>query len=157
MSSQAVKEYFQKIGRPDLTIQEFAVSSATVELAAAAVGAPPAQIAKTLAIRVKEQPILLVAGGQSRLDNRKFKAYFHGKAKMLSAEETLALTGHPVGGVCPFGLATPLPVYLDESLRAFSYVYPAAGAANNAVKVATEELSLLTGGVWVDVCTAAGS
>jgi len=151
MGKEQVRAYLDAIGRDDLPIMEFAVSSATVELAAAAVGVPPAQIAKTLALRIKEQVVLVVLGGEARLSNKKLKQFFGAKAKMLSVEETLDITGHAVGGVCPFGLKNPLPIYLDESLRAFSVMYPAGGESNSAVPVAVEEFAAVTGGLWADL------
>ncbi|SDK36196.1 MULTISPECIES: YbaK/EbsC family protein [Halomonadaceae] len=137
---------------PDLEILELETSTATVALAAAAHGVEPGQIAKTLAFRVGERQVLVVAGGEARIDNRKMRETFGGKAKMLDAETVLALTGHPVGGVCPFGLATPLPVYCDVSLRAFAEVLPAAGALNSAVRLTPSRLAELVEAEWVDVC-----
>ena len=151
MGKEQVRAYLDSIGRTDLQILEFAVSSATVELAAAAVGVPPAQIAKTLALRVKDQVVLVVLGGEARLCNKKLKQVFGAKAKMLSGEETFEITGHAVGGVCPFGLKNPLPIYLDESLRAFSTMYPAGGESNSAVPIIVEEFAAVTGGAWVDI------
>lgn len=151
MGKREVEEYFHSIGRDDLQIMEFPASSATVELAAQAVGVEPARIAKTLSYRLKERDIVVVVSGTSRISNRKFKDKFHSKAKMMSPEEALALTGHPVGGICPFGLKTAIDVYLDESLRKFEYVYPAAGAGNNAVCIKVSEFAEITGGQWVDV------
>ena len=138
---------------PDLPIIEVAESTATVATAAAALGVEPGRIAKTLAVRVGETVFLLVARGDARLDNAKTKAAFGGRPRMLGPEETFALTGHPVGGVCPFGLATPLPVYCDVSLQAFDLVYPAAGSLNSSVEVAPERLAELVAEGWVDVCT----
>jgi prolyl-tRNA editing enzyme YbaK/EbsC (Cys-tRNA(Pro) deacylase) len=137
---------------PDLPLIEVAESTATVATAAAALGVEPGRIAKTLAVRVGEGIFLLVARGDARLDNGKTKAAFGGRPRMLGAEETFALTGHPVGGVCPFGLARPLPVYLDESLRAFDLVYPAAGSLNTSVEVTPQRLFDLVGERWVDLC-----
>ena len=151
MGKREVEEYFHSIGRDDLQIMEFPTSSATVELAAQAVGVEPARIAKTLSYRLKDRDIVVVVSGTSRISNRKFKDSFHCKAKMMSPEEALELTGHPVGGVCPFGLKTAVDVYLDESLRKFEYVYPAAGASNNAVRIKVSEFAAITGGQWVDV------
>ena len=133
---------------PDLPIIESPESTATVELAAQALGVEPGRIAKTLAIRVAERIVLVVARGDARLDNAKSKAAFHGRPRMLGPEETFAITGHPVGGVCPFGLAQPLPVYCDVSLKAFDFVYPAAGSLNTSVKVTPRRLGELvaTGG-----------
>ncbi|PSC04222.1 cys-tRNA(pro)/cys-tRNA(cys) deacylase [Alsobacter soli] len=137
---------------PDLSIIELDESTATVPLAAAAHGVEPGRIAKTLTLRVGERVFLVVARGDARLSNQKVKAVFGGKASMLSAEEAHALTGHPVGGVCPFGLATPLPVYCDVSLRAFDEVLPAAGDIHAAVRIAPERMAAITGADWVDVC-----
>ncbi|MBE9609770.1 YbaK/EbsC family protein [Chitinilyticum piscinae] len=135
----------------DLPIIELETSTATVALAAAAHGVEPGRIAKTLAFRLADRVILLVASGDARIDNRKFKEAF-GKGRMLPAEEVEALTGHPVGGVCPFGLATALPVYLDSSLRHFDEVLPAAGAVHSAVRLSPLHLAEITAGSWVDVC-----
>jgi prolyl-tRNA editing enzyme YbaK/EbsC (Cys-tRNA(Pro) deacylase) len=137
---------------PDLRLIEVAESTATVETAARALGVEPGRIAKTLAVRVRDTVFLLVARGDARLDNRKTKAEFAARPRMLGPEETLALTGHPVGGVCPFGLATPLPVYCDVSLRDFDLVYPAAGSLNSSVEVTPERLFDLVGERWVDLC-----
>jgi prolyl-tRNA editing enzyme YbaK/EbsC (Cys-tRNA(Pro) deacylase) len=138
---------------PDLAIIEVAESTATVADAAKALGVEPARIAKTLAVRVGETVFLLVTRGDARLDNRKTKDRFGGRPRMLGPEETLALTGHPVGGVCPFGLATPLPVYCDVSLQPYGIVYPAAGSLTSSVEISPERLALLTGAAWVDLCT----
>lgn len=136
---------------PDLPIIETEASTATVNEAAAALGVAPGQIAKTLAVRAGET-FLLVTRGDARLDNAKSKAQFGTRPRMLGSEETLALTGHPVGGVCPFGLATPLPVYLDQSLRGFGTVYPAAGSLNSSVRVTPTRLAELVAVGWVDLC-----
>ncbi len=131
---------------------ELDVSTATVALAAEAHGVEPGRIAKTLAFRVRDgRVILLVASGVARIDNRKFREAF-GKGKMLPAEEVVEATGHPVGGVCPFGLAQALPVYVDESLRNFDEVLPAAGSVNSVVRMAPDMLVTITQGQWVDVC-----
>ncbi|MNP54938.1 Cys-tRNA(Pro)/Cys-tRNA(Cys) deacylase YbaK [compost metagenome] len=116
----------------------------------------PGRIAKTLSLRVGERTVLIVARGDVRLDNRKLKEALGGKAKMLAAEEVAQLTGHPVGGVCPFGLATPLPIYCDVSLRAFEEVLPAAGALHSAVRIDPERLAELVEADWVDVCQEPG-
>jgi prolyl-tRNA editing enzyme YbaK/EbsC (Cys-tRNA(Pro) deacylase) len=137
---------------PDLPLIEVAESTATVDTAARALGVEPGRIAKTLAIRVRETVFLLVARGDSRLDNAKCKAELGARPRMLGPEETLALTGHPVGGVCPFGLASPLPVYCDLSLRDFDLVYPAAGSLNSSVEVTPDRLFELVGERWVDLC-----
>ena len=151
MSLQSVREFFAA-NAPDIKIVETARSSATVALAAEAHGVEPEQIAKTICLRVGEQLLLVVAGGMARLDNRKLKAEFGGKARMVDADEVTAATGHPVGGVCPFGLSRPMPVYCDISLRAFDEVVPAAGATNAAVRLGPDRLAALTGAHWVDVC-----
>jgi len=137
---------------PDIAVLETAESSATVALAAAAHGVEPAQIAKTLSFRLGDRVVLLVTRGDARLDNRKTKAAFGAKPRMLDADEVWRLTGHPVGGVCPFGLASPLPVYCDVSLRAFDEVVPAAGSPNSALRIAPDRLAELVAAEWVDVC-----
>ena len=137
---------------PELGVIEVEESTATVDAAALALGVEPARIAKTLAVRAGSETFLLVARGDARLDNSKCKAEFGARPRMLGPEETLALTGHPVGGVCPFGLATGLPVYLDVSLRPFDMVYPAAGSLNSSVPVTPERLFELVAGRWVDLC-----
>ena len=137
---------------PDLQIIENGASTATVALAAEALGVEPARIAKTLAVRAGDPVFLLVARGDARLDNAKTKARFGARPRMLGPEEALALTGHPVGGVCPFGLANPLPVYLDVSLQPYDQVYPAAGSLNTSVRVTPERLFELVGSRWVDLC-----
>ncbi len=140
---------------PDLPLIELAESTATVATAAAALGVEPGRIAKTLAVRVDGETFLVVARGDARLDNGKTKAEFGGRPRMLGPEETLTLTGHPVGGVCPFGLATPLPVYLDSSLKAFDLVYPAAGSLNSSVEITPGRLFELVATRWVDICRLA--
>lgn len=150
MSLEAVRAFFASRA-PEIAPMEAAESSATVTLAAQAFGVEEAQIAKTLALRVGERAFLLVMRGTARLDNRKAKQVFGGKPRMLGAEEVTALTGHPIGGVCPFGLPAPLPVYCDGSLRAFPEVLPAAGSINSAVRLTPERLAELVGGIWVDV------
>jgi prolyl-tRNA editing enzyme YbaK/EbsC (Cys-tRNA(Pro) deacylase) len=137
---------------PDLPIIEVEASTATVAHAAEALGVEPGRIAKTLAVRAGGDVFLLVTRGDARLDNAKAKAAFGGRPRMLGPEETLALTGHPVGGVCPFGLASPLPVYCDLSLRPYERVYPAAGSLNTSVEVAPARLAALVGARWVDAC-----
>lgn len=151
MSVQSVRSFFAERGL-DIPIIELQASTATVELAAQAHGVEAGRIAKTLALRLADgQVILLVARGDARIDNPKLKAAF-GKGKMLPADEVVALTGHPVGGVCPFGLAQPLPVYLDESLKAYDAVIPAAGSVNASVRISPALMAEVTGGAWVDVC-----
>ena len=137
---------------PDIELIEVAQSTATVDDAAGALGVEPARIAKTLAVRAGDQVFLLVARGDARLDNAKCKVEFGARPRMLGADETLALTGHPVGGVCPFGLANPVPVYLDVSLKPFDHVYPAGGSLNASVCVTPEHLFELVGSRWVDLC-----
>ncbi|MBB4191983.1 prolyl-tRNA editing enzyme YbaK/EbsC (Cys-tRNA(Pro) deacylase) [Rhizobium aethiopicum] len=151
MSLESVRAFFGTHAR-DIEIIETAESSSTVALAAEAHGVEPAQIAKTICLRVGEQMMLVVAGGTARLDNRKFKDTFGAKGRMLDAEEVVAVTSHPVGGVCPFGLPSPLPIYCDISLKRFDEVVPAAGSTNSAVRIATGRLAELTGASWVDVC-----
>ena len=151
MSLESVRAWLAEHA-PDLRLIEVAESTATVATAAAALGVEPGRIAKTLAVRVSETIFLLVARGDARLDNAKTKAAFGGRPRMLGPEETLALTGHPVGGICPFGLTTPLPVYLDVSLRDFDLVYPAAGSLNTSVEVTPARLFTLVGKGWIDLC-----
>ena len=151
MSVESVKEYLKKWGK-DQDVREFSQSSATVELAAQALRCEPGRIAKSLSVLLKEGPAIIVVMGTARLDNRKFKDRFHQKAAFIPGAELEQLVGHPQGGVCPFALPEGVPVYLDESLRAFDPVYPAAGAPNNAVELHLDELERLTGGQWVDVC-----
>ena len=151
MSLESVRAFFAEKA-PDISVIVTEQSSATVDLAAAAHGVAPDQIAKTICLRVGEEIVLLVAAGTARLSNRKFKDRFSAKPRMLDAGEVVAATSHPVGGVCPFGLPSPLPVYCDVSLRAFGEVVPAAGATNAAVRIAPERMAGLVGGVWVDVC-----
>jgi prolyl-tRNA editing enzyme YbaK/EbsC (Cys-tRNA(Pro) deacylase) len=142
---------------PDIAIIELDGSTATVALAAEGHGVTSAQIAKTLSLRVGERCLLVVTRGDARLDNKKAKTTFGGKVRMLSADEVEAVTGHPIGGVCPFGLATPLPVYCDVSLRAFSEVVPAAGSTHSAVRINPIRMAELVGATWVDVCLANGA
>jgi prolyl-tRNA editing enzyme YbaK/EbsC (Cys-tRNA(Pro) deacylase) len=137
---------------PDIEIVTLERETSSVALAAAAHGVPEAQIAKTLSLRAGGRVVLLVTGGLARLDNKKAKAYFGGKVSMLGADDVEALTGHPVGGVCPFGLASPLKVHCDVSLRAFDVVVPAAGDRNSAMRIGTERLAALCGAEWIDVC-----
>ena len=137
---------------PDLPIIDNGTSTATVAEAAQALGVAPARIAKTLTVRVKDETFLLVTRGDARLDNQKTKAALGGRPRMLGPEETLALTGHAVGGVCPFGLSTPLPVYCDVSLRAFDTVFPAAGSLTSSVAIAPDRLARLVAKGWIDLC-----
>jgi prolyl-tRNA editing enzyme YbaK/EbsC (Cys-tRNA(Pro) deacylase) len=150
MSLQSVRAWLAAHA-PDLPIIETQESTATVNEAAQALGVDPARIAKTLAVRAGET-FLLVTRGDARLDNGKSKARFGARPRMLGPEETLALTSHPIGGVCPFGVATPLPIYLDVSLRPFDLVYPAAGSLNSSVAVAPDRLAALVSSGWVDLC-----
>lgn len=144
---------FLKEKNQDIQILAFEDTS-TVAKAAEALGVTPGEIAKSLLFKVKEDYVMILMAGDKRLDNRKFKEIFHAKAKMPESEEVSAVTGHPVGGVCPFGLKQPLPIYLDYSLRAYEQVFPAAGAANTAIKLDMDELQALTGGRWIDVIQA---
>ncbi|MBV8825386.1 MAG: YbaK/EbsC family protein [Bradyrhizobiaceae bacterium] len=156
MSIDSVRQFFAARA-PDITVMEAVESTATVALAAAAFGVAPGQIAKTLSLRVGETVFLLVTGGMARLNNGKAKAAFGGKARMLGSHEVEALTGHPVGGVCPFGLTSPLPIYCDISLKLFDEVLPAAGSANSAVRINPVRLAELVGAAWVDVCEGMGA
>jgi prolyl-tRNA editing enzyme YbaK/EbsC (Cys-tRNA(Pro) deacylase) len=137
---------------PDLALIDHGVSTATVAEAAAALGVAPARIAKTIALRVGDEVMLVVARGDARIDNAKTKAEFAGRPRMLSPEEALAATGHPVGGVCPFGLATEIPVHCDISIRDFDTVFPAAGSLTSSVEVEPERLFVLVSRRWVDIC-----
>ena len=151
MSKEAVKEYFKKYGIEN-RIQELEESSATVELAAKALGCEPKHIAKTLSFKVEDKPNLIVVAGDAKIDNAKYKAKFNTKAKMLNIEEVEELIGHKVGGVCPFAIKENVKVYLDISLKRFDYVYPAAGSGNSAIKVSIEELEKYSNYIeWVDV------
>ena len=151
MSVEKVREHLAKYGVAE-RIREFEVSSATVELAALAVGVEAARIAKTLSFRDGEGCMLVVTAGDVRVDNRKFRARFGFKARMLSHGEAEALIGLAVGGVCPFALPEGVAVYLDESLRRFSSVFPAVGSASSAIELTCDELALCSGGAWVNVC-----
>ncbi|OUQ80164.1 YbaK/EbsC family protein [Flavonifractor sp. An100] len=152
MSIEKVRAYFRTLGREN-DILEFPVSSATVELAAQAVGVIPARIAKTLSFLVEDQCVLVVAAGDAKVDNGKYKAYFHTKAKMLSPQQVSDLTGHAVGGVCPFANPEGVRTYLDVSLQRFDTVFPAAGSSNSAIQLTCEELEKYSGSLeWIDVC-----
>ena len=152
MSIEKVREYFCQFGMED-RILEFPVSSATVELAAQAVGCAPQRIAKTLSFMVAEQPILIVAAGDAKIDNPKYKAQFSQKAKMLSFDQAAELIGHAVGGVCPFAVKEGVTVYLDESLKRFETVFPACGSSNSAIELTIPELEKYSGyDCWIDVC-----
>lgn len=151
MSLASVRAFFAAKA-PDVHIIELPTSTATVALAAEAHGVSPGQIAKTLAFRIAERDVLIVARGDARIDNRKMKECFGAKARMLDAQTVVELTSHPVGGVCPFGLAMPLSVYCDRSLLAFAEVLPAAGATHSAVRIAPARLAELVDAEWIDVC-----
>lgn len=152
MSIDKVRAYFKENNIPE-EILEFDVSSATVALAAEALGVPGARIAKTLSFQDSESALLILAAGDARIDNKKYKQRFGKKARFLTAEDALRFTGHAVGGVCPFALPEPLPVYLDISLKRFDIVYPAAGSPASAVVISPDRLQEITGAEWVDVCT----
>jgi prolyl-tRNA editing enzyme YbaK/EbsC (Cys-tRNA(Pro) deacylase) len=151
MSIASVRSWLQGHA-PELKLIEVEETTATVESASRALGVEPGRIAKTLAIRAGERLFLLVTRGDARLDNRKCKDELGARPRMLGADETYELTGHRVGGVCPFGLRTPLPVYLDVSLRSFDIVYPAGGSLNSSVEVATDRLFELVAERWIDLC-----
>lgn len=151
MSLQSVQEFFAEHA-PDITIIELEQSTATVAQAAAAHHVEPGQIAKTLSLKIKDQAILVVAKGDARLDNKKLKTTFGAKARMLSSDEVVVLTGHPVGGVCPFGLENPLTVYCDVSLQQYDEVLPAAGSTHSAVRISPQRMASLTAATWIDVC-----
>jgi prolyl-tRNA editing enzyme YbaK/EbsC (Cys-tRNA(Pro) deacylase) len=153
MSIESVRAFFAE-NAPDITVIESSLSSATVTLAAEAYGVEPARIAKTQSLRIGERVVLIVAAGTSRMDNKKVKTVFGGKPKMLGIDEVAEITGHEVGGVCPFGLKAPLPVYCDVSLQAFDVVVPAAGSTHSAVRIAPMRMAELTSAEWVDVCQA---
>ncbi len=151
MSLQSVRAFFAS-NAPDITVIETEASSATVALAAQAHDVEPGQIAKTICLRLGETIVLVVASGTARLDNRKSKDVLGAKPRMLDADEVLAVTSHPVGGVCPFGLPSALKVYCDISLKRFGVVVPAAGAINAAVRIEPDRMAALVGAEWVDIC-----
>lgn len=152
MSIEKVRKYFSSLGIED-RILEFDVSSATVELAAKALNTEGKRIAKTLSFLVGERAVLVVAAGDAKIDNKKYKAFFHTKAKMLSPEQVTELIGHAVGGVCPFAVKSGVDVYLDESLKRFETVFPACGSSNSAVELTIPELEKYSGfKEWIDVC-----
>lgn len=154
MSIERVRDYFAQYNMQD-RIREFAVSSATVELAAEALHTDAKRIAKTLSFLVENKPVLIVTAGDAKIDNPKFKAQFHTKAKMLGYDEVEPLVGHAVGGVCPFGVRDGVEVYLDISLKRFETVFPACGSANSAIELSIPELEQYSGFVsWIDVCKA---
>ncbi len=156
MTVESVRSFLETHA-PDIAIVELEASTATVEMAARGHGVEPAQIAKTLSLRIKDRTLLIVTAGDARLNNRKIKDVLGGKPRMLSADEVVAATGHPVGGVCPFGLATALPVYCDVSLKAFDEVVPAAGSTNAALRIAPARMAELVGAEWIDVCDRPGA
>lgn len=151
MRVTAVKQELERYGLLN-AYREFTTSSATVELAAQAIGCEPGRIAKTLSFKTSFGPVVIVIMGTARVDNKKFKEVFHEKAKFPQGEEVVNLIGHPIGGVCPFALNSDVKIYLDVSLKKFDPVYPAAGAPNNAVQISLADLELVTGGQWVDIC-----
>ena len=152
MSIEKGRAYFRQFGMED-RVREFDVSSATVELAALALGVDGARIAKTLSFKKDDSCILILAAGDARIDNHKFKEKFHMKAKMLAPDEVLSIVGHPVGGVCPFGINDGIDVYLDERLKRFETVFPAVGSANSAIELDLDELYKYSNAIeWIDVC-----
>lgn len=154
MAIDKVKEYFRQFDMEDRVL-EFEVSSATVDLAAAAVGCEPARIAKTLSFMVDDAPILIVTAGDAKIDNPRYKAQFHTKAKMLTPEQAETLIGHAVGGVCPFAVNDGVTIYLDESMKRFETVFPACGSSSSAIELTIEELEKYSGSdLWIDVCKA---
>lgn len=152
MSEASVRAFFATHA-PDVAIIDQGVSTATVLEAAAALGVEPARIAKTLSLRVGDQVVLVCTRGDARLNNGKAKAALGAKPRMLGADEVEAITGHPIGGVCPFGLTAPLAIYCDISLQAFDTVFPAAGSRTTSVELTPDRLATLTGGQWIDICT----
>ncbi len=151
MTLESVKKHIENQGL-NLKVLEMEESTATVELAANALGVEPARIAKTMALRLKERDILIVAKGDVRIDNRKFKDYFQEKPKFIGPDDLMEATGHPMGGMCPFGLNKELDIYLDQSLKIFDHVYPAAGEPNTCLRIDVDYLSEVTKGTWIDVC-----
>lgn len=151
MSIERVRAYFKQFGIED-RILEFDISSATVELAAIAVGTEPARIAKTLSFKIDDRTILILAAGDARIDNKKYKAYFGAKAKMLAPDEVEPRVGHAIGGVCPFGINEGCEVYLDESMKRFESLYPACGSSNSAICLTLEEIEKYSqSSTWIDV------
>ncbi len=151
MTIESVKKHIEEAGY-NLNVIELEASTATVELAASALGVEPARIAKTMAFSLKDKNILILAKGDVKIDNRKFKDYFKEKARFIKPEEVMDITGHPIGGVCPFGLSNPLDIYLDISLQSFDYVFPAGGSPNTCIKITVDYLCEVTKGTWIDVC-----
>lgn len=152
MSVENVRRFFldRNLEDPVFTLDE---SGATVDLAAETIGVNPEFIAKTLAFNVKEKKVLVVTRGDARVDNKKFKQLFKTKARMINSEDVESSIGHPVGGVCPFGVKDDVEIFIDESIRDFEYVYPAAGSKNTALKISPSQIEELTNASWVDVCT----
>lgn len=151
VSVENVRNFFKERNLED-PVFELEDSGATVELAAQVIGVEAKLIAKTLAFKLKEKDILVVTRGDARIDNKKFRSFFKTKAKMLDFNEVEEITGHPVGGVCPFGLKNPLEVYVDVSIKDFDFVYPAAGSRTTALKISPENIQRFTNAEWVDVC-----
>lgn len=152
MSLENVKEYFRKYGIEE-RIKEFETSSATVELAAQAIGCKPEHIAKTLSFKIDDETILIVVSGDAKIDNSKYKTKFSTKAKMLNIDEVEEMVGHKVGGVCPFAIKENIDVYLDNSLKRFATIYPACGSSNSAIELTIEELEKYSNYIeWIDVC-----
>lgn len=152
MAIEKVREYFRQLGIAD-RIKEFDVSSATVELAAQALGCEGKRIAKSLTFLVDGKAVLIVAAGDAKINNSKFKAQFHTKAKMLTSQQVDEMIGHSIGGVCPFAINSGVSVYLDESLKRFETVFPACGSSNSAIELTVDELLRYSGAIdWVDVC-----
>ncbi|MGB9679388.1 MAG: YbaK/EbsC family protein [Minisyncoccia bacterium] len=150
MSVESVKKYFEIMGF-NLEVRIFTDTS-TVDKAAKSLGVTPGEIAKSILFKLKDKFIMVVTAGDKKIDNRKFKETFNTKAKMASAEEVLEITGHPVGGVCPYALKTPIEIYYDKSLKKYKIVYPAAGDINAAVKINVSEIDKIVKGEWIDVC-----
>ncbi|MBT2287475.1 YbaK/EbsC family protein [Paenibacillus polymyxa] len=152
MAIERVKDFFKQYGM-DSQIKEFDVSSATVDLAASALGCEPERIAKTLSFMLNGQAVLVVAAGDAKVDNKKFKEYFKTKAKMLSPEEAIDMVGHAIGGVCPFAIKNDVSVYLDISLKRFETIYPACGSSNSAIELTIKQLEKYSSfSEWIDVC-----
>ncbi len=152
MAIEKVQEYFRAFGMEDRIIVT-KESSATVELAAQAVGVEPARIAKSLTFKVQEKPVMVVAAGDARVDNKKYKAFFGVKAKMLTADEVLEFIGHAIGGVCPFAIPENVDVYLDVSMKRFETVFPACGSGNSAIELTLAELEKYSRSkAWIDIC-----
>ncbi len=152
MAFDKAKAYLEEKGFGD-RVKEFEVSSATVELAAIAVGTEPARIAKSLTFMLEDKPVMIICAGDVKIDNSKYKGMFHTKAKMLTPEQVEQYIGHAIGGVCPFGIKDGVSVYLDESMKRFDTIYPACGSSNSAVELNCEELQMLSGSLgWIDVC-----